>query len=54
MKFVTKLVLGLFVGILIGGIVGFFGAILNISPSLTAGVIGPVTAAIVSVVLLNS
>ncbi len=54
MNFLTKLAIGFLVGILVGGVVGFYGAIINLPVALTAGIIGPVTAAIVAVVLLKS
>jgi ABC-type microcin C transport system permease subunit YejE len=53
MNLTSKLILGFIIGIVIGGIVGFYGALVKLPVELTAGIIGPLTAAIVAVVLLS-
>jgi hypothetical protein len=54
MNLLTKLIIGFLIGIAVGGIVGFYGALVHLPVALTAGIIGPITAAIVAVVLLKS
>lgn len=53
MNLLTKIIMGCAIGVIIGGIVGFYGALVRLPVELTAGIIGPLTAAIVAVVLLS-
>jgi hypothetical protein len=52
MKLIARLALGCVIGLVIGGVVGLYGAVVNLPVELTAGIIGPLTAAVVAVVML--
>lgn len=53
MNIFAKLGLGCVIGLVIGGMVGLYGAVVNLPVELTAGIIGPLTAAVVAVVMLS-
>lgn len=53
MKFTAKLMMGFVIGSIIGGVVGFYGALVGIPVEWTGGIIGPLTAAIVAATLLS-